>query len=265
MRIVESELQRQQFFAKLEKRGFGALVLDYDGTLAPFRTDRDAAFPYPGVSQALSRIMAAGSTRVVLISGRPAEEVRSLLSVSPAPEIWGVHGIERLRADGSFDMVTLTESDKKVFSEAASWLELQGFSDLAERKSGSIAVHWRGMAVEDVDRIQGKVRTAWVPLAARGKMSLLEFDGGIELRLAGRDKGHAVLTVVEELEPGTPLAYLGDDVTDEDAFCALAGREALTVLVRPEWRATNAELWIKPPAELLEFFQEWTQRCGGGG
>ena len=48
MLMNAGELQLEQFFAKLEHRGSGALALDYDGTLAPFNADRDAAVPYPG-------------------------------------------------------------------------------------------------------------------------------------------------------------------------------------------------------------------------
>ena len=62
-----------------------------------------------------------------------------------------------------------------------------------------------------------------------------EFDGGIELRAASRNKGDAVRTILSELEPDTPVAYLGDDETDEDAFLALSER-GLRVLVRRDWR-----------------------------
>ena len=94
-------------------------------------------------------------------------------------------------------------------------------------------------------------------------MSLLEFDGGIELRVSGSDKGKAVLTVLGELDPETPLAFLGDDITDEDAFIALQSSCALTVLVRPEWRKTNAKIWLRPPEDLLDFLREWLERSGG--
>jgi trehalose 6-phosphate phosphatase len=263
MPMSERELQREQFFAKLEERRSGALALDYDGTLAPFQKDRFAAVPYAGVRDLVARIMATGRTRVVLISGRQANEVQALLGLAPSPEIWGAHGLQRLRPDGSCETAAMKDSDLKLLNEAGAWLEHNGLSHLAEIKPGSIAVHWRGMPLEESDGINGKVRAAWVPLAARGEMSLLEFDGGIELRMSGHDKGRAVLTVLQELAPGTPFAFLGDDATDEDAFVALQGSGALTVLVRPEWRESNAEIWIRPPEELLEFLQEWLERSGG--
>jgi trehalose 6-phosphate phosphatase len=62
----------------------------------------------------------------------------------------------------------------------------------------------------------------------------------------------------DPLGPDTAVAYLGDDRTDEDAFMALRGR-GLAVLVRPDLRATAAEVWIRPPDELLLFLQRWEQ------
>jgi trehalose 6-phosphate phosphatase len=91
-------------------------------------------------------------------------------------------------------------------------------------------------------------------------MELLEFDIGIEMRMPGRDKGDAVRTLLDEIGPGVPVAYLGDDATDERAFLALGSR-GLSVLVRPEWRATAAALWISPPEGLREFLTRWLQAC----
>ncbi len=59
-----------------------------------------------------------------------------------------------------------------------------------------------------------------------------------------------------ETGSGAAVAYLGDDRTDEDAFRELNGK-GLSVLVRKEQRPTAAEIWIEPPAELLDFLEKW--------
>ena len=71
------------------------LMLDYDGTLAPFTTRRDHAFPYPGVRELLQQVTLASHTRVVIISGRDVSAISDLLDLNPGPEIWGLHGIQR--------------------------------------------------------------------------------------------------------------------------------------------------------------------------
>jgi trehalose-phosphatase len=86
------------------------------------------------------------------------------------------------------------------------------------------------------------------------------FDGGVELRVPGRDKGTVVNAVLDEIAGTVAAAYLGDDQTDEDAFRALGDR-GLKVLVRPEMRASEADLWLEPPDELLNFLDQWIEAC----
>jgi trehalose-phosphatase len=91
---------------------------------------------------------------------------------------------------------------------------------------------------------------------------LAEFDGGLELRARTCTKGDAVRTIVSEVSPEVPIAYLGDDITDEDAFRVLNDR-GLTVLVRPMYRFTAAQMWLRPPGELIQFFADWVRASGG--
>jgi trehalose-6-phosphatase len=52
------------------------------------------------------------------------------------------------------------------------------------------------------------------------------------------------------------VAFLGDDLTDEDGFLAIRGR-GLGILVRKTFRPTAAEVHLHPPRELLEFLDQW--------
>jgi trehalose-phosphatase len=254
----------EAFFASLSQATASAstpvLALDYDGTLAPFHIDRSLALPYPGVQGWLGRIQAETPTHLVLISGRPAGEVRSLLALEPAPEIWGAHGLQRLWPDGRLETGTLDAGEERVLRQALQALDAMGWQPLAEVKPGSVALHTRGLPPAEAQRIQQAVHVAWQPLAAQLGPPLLEFDGGIELRSSRQNKGDALRTILAEQKPGTPIAYLGDDATDEDAFLALRSHTpALSVLVRPEWRATHAQTWLRPPDELMQFLEAWLQ------
>ena len=253
----------EQFMNAVAQSPVCALLLDYDGILAPFCLNRQQALPYPGMTALLQEIIVNGRTRVVIITGRNAREVIPLLAVHPSPEIWGCHGLERLRPDGTCEAPRVEEPVLHALADADRWLRYQGLHDRAEFKTAAVAIHWRGLDEATAAEIRGQVLLGWIPIAQSTPMELLEFDGGIEMRMPGRDKGDAVRTILDEVGPEVPVAYLGDDLTDERAFLAL-GTLGLSVLVRPEWRKTAAALWIRPPEGLREFLARWLQACREG-
>ncbi|HDZ13016.1 MAG TPA: hypothetical protein ENH53_12490 [Bacteroidetes bacterium] len=57
------------------------LMLDYDGTLAPFRIEREQAVPYSGVREILNRLILSKQTQVVIISGRAIADLIPLLGL----------------------------------------------------------------------------------------------------------------------------------------------------------------------------------------
>jgi trehalose-phosphatase len=145
-------------------------------------------------------------------------------------------------------------------SAAESWLLSQHLQHAAEFKTGSIAVHWRGLDSPDAESVRERVLLGWKPIVKYTHLHLMEFDGGVEIRAHEADKGDAVRTIMNEMDPKTPAAYLGDDATDEHAFQAMNGR-GLSVLVRARYRATAAQLWLKPPDEVLDLLNRWLQAC----
>jgi trehalose 6-phosphate phosphatase len=256
----EVQSQLTPFLQSVVQASRSVLLLDYDGTLAPFHARRDQAYPYPGVALVLQEIVRSGKTRVVVISGRDATDVLPLLDIHPRPEVWGVHGLQRLQTDGSMEMPHLDERTLNGLSEADRWLGSQQVRRTAEYKAGSIAVHWRGLSESDTEDLRVRVTPGWRRIAENSGLDLLEFDGGLEIRAAEADKGDAVRMLLNEISPHAPIAYLGDDATDESAFQAMQGR-GISVLVRPTWRETAAQFWLKPPDELLDFLGQWLTTC----
>ncbi len=248
------------FLDQVKTASTRVLMLDYDGTLAPFNSDRSHAFPYPEIPPLLKEIMSNG-TRVVLVSGRASRELVLLCGLYPHPEIWGSHGMERLTSDGEYSVRTLDPEQETALLTAADSLRAVGLEPNLELKPGGIAVHWRGLEKIDANHVRAQV-THLEPLISQNSLKLLEFDGGVELRVTGTDKGYAVNSILDEGGQNAAVAYLGDDQTDEDAFLALKNR-GLTILVRPQFRPTTADLWLKPPEELTEFLHQWLLACGG--
>jgi len=257
MKILDPDVDLELFYHRRAEASQKALLLDYDGTLAPFHPKPNRAEPYPGISEVLNRIMQVPDTRLVIITGRWTRDLIPLLRLKEQPEIWGSHGLERLKTDGTHEIYSMAEEQLKGLVAADEWVEEVGLSSRCERKPGCLALHWRGLDEAKVTGIRNLVEPRWSTLAQAWQLSLREFDGGIELRVPGRDKGDAVRIVLEEIDQDAAAAYLGDDLTDEDAFRAIKGK-GMGVLVREKLRPTAADLWIKPPEELLTFLAGWT-------
>lgn len=253
-----------KFFEEVGSAKERALLLDYDGTLAPFQTNRKAALPYLGIPELLiSIIMGQTRTRVVLITGRPAMELKTLLPFAPTPEIWGSHGLERLMPDGTYAIAEIPPAAAELLRTIDGCLVAEGLEPYMERKPGAIAMHWRGLSDTLANGICERVTRVWNGLRPKQMLLLSPFDGGMEFRLRQRNKGDAVRQLLAEMREATPVAYLGDDYTDEDAFQALDDR-GLSVLVRDEYRPTAAHSWIRPPDGVLDFLAKWLQACKEG-
>jgi trehalose 6-phosphate phosphatase len=139
---------------------------------------------------------------------------------------------------------------------------VQGWAGRLERKPGALAFHVRWLPHDAAKELEGRVGAAWASAADRAGLGLHSFDGGVELRAEGRDKGYATESILSELGGHAAVAYLGDDETDENAFARLRSR-GLSVLVRPELRPTAAALWLRPPEELVDFLRRWATAAGG--
>lgn len=247
------------FMDRLTPATESVLLVDYDGTLAPFQQERDLAYPYPRVESILNAIVQCRRTRVIVITGRPIRDLKSLFRSFTPLEIWGAHGMEHLRVDGTYQQTAIDPQVAAVLTQAETWLIGANLTSLSEIKRGGIAIHWRGLPDAEIERLKTRVREGWALLAEQPGIRLFNFEGGLELRVAHPDKGDAVAAILQDLNPQAPTAFLGDDLTDEDAFCAL-GNRGLSVLVRPEYRDTRADIWLKPPDELIGFLELWLSR-----
>lgn len=256
MKLLNDKFDLNSFFENLTAAEKPLLMLDYDGTLSPFTTDRENAYPYRELIPALERLFSAEKTRVVIISGRSIESLKNLLEFDQLPELWGCHGLERLTRDGEHSVMPLEDAVNERLSELYPWISQNGLIDISEFKPSGAAFHWRGLPENQISEIKDKVLNRWQGEVENSGLEIHNFDGGVEIRVAGTNKSTPVKTLLEEADNNFPAAYLGDDFTDEDAFGTLKGR-GLSVLVRPEIRDTAADLWLKPPSELTDFFARW--------
>ncbi len=273
--------QEQALEEKLAAASKHVLLLDYDGTLAPFRADKMQALPYPGVTEILQQLNELPGTRVVLVTGRRAGDLADLFSLAKHLEIWGSHGREHISRSREYtfypptaeqstalaklnreietalcDLSLKLSSDNLSISSHGELTSLEAPEPL-EKKPGSLAVHWRGLAGESQEALRNCVEEAYRQ-HGDATVERLPFESGVEFRAAGYTKAYPVTRELEQSGEDTAIAYLGDDLTDEDAFRAL-GNRGESLLVRPEIRPSYARYWLKPPEDLLRFLRVWQQ------
>ena len=259
----EAAKRLEEFFRGFSRGARPLLLLDCDGTLAPFRVDRFKARPWAGVRELLARIQEQGRTRLAVITGRPAAEIAPLLALEPPLEVWGLHGAERLVPDGRRELEEAAPAVRQKLEELRELLRRDSLGGLFEDKANGVVMHWRGASRRKAEQIERRTRALFEPLAHLEGLALLEFDQGVELRV-GRNKGGAVEAILAQAGAGVgspadcPVAYLGDDLSDEAAFRAVnrIGRRGLSVLARREWRETAAAVWLRPPGELKGFLKD---------
>jgi alpha,alpha-trehalase len=232
-----------------------AVFLDYDGTLTPIMARPDLAHISDEMSAVLSGL--ADVCPTVIISGRGREDVSGLVGLDNLYYA-GSHGFDIAGPAGTAVRHEIGAEFRPVLEQVAQSLEEQT-SDiegaLIEDKKFSIALHYRLVAEENVPRMERAVDQAVAEnpqlRKAHGK-KVFEVRPQLEW-----DKGKAVLWLLEALELDSadvvPL-YIGDDVTDEDAFAALQDR-GLGVLVTESPRETHASLSLRDTNEVGEFLE----------
>ena len=189
--------------------------VDYDGTLSPIVEDPSAAVPLPEAVAALRALSALPGTDVVVVSGRGLRELGALsgLEDEPGVRLVGSHGCEfepgvlrsaDHRADDRKDAVA--EDVARIVSGVA--------GVLVEPKPTGVAVHVRLASRDDARRVLDLLRAG---PASRDGVTATEGKEVLELSVVHADKGEA-LDVVREESGADAVLFVGDDVTDENAF-----------------------------------------------
>jgi trehalose-phosphatase len=240
-----------------------AVFLDYDGVLTPIVEDPAAATLDERGRAAVVR--AAEHVPVAIISGRDLEDVRAMVDV-PGLAYAGSHGFDMLMPDGERERYG--EEFLDDLDEAQGQLDeaLAGAAGVqVERKLFAIAVHTRrARGAEERRRAHdavAEVASRHARLRVTGGKEVEELRPGIEW-----DKGRALSRLMGVLglddRAHAPL-YVGDDITDEDAFAVIADTGIGVVVAGEIDRDTRAALRLDRPAETADLLDLVVRLAGG--
>ncbi len=245
------------FFKEVARAAERALIVNYDGVLAPLLSGQGPSVSVPTV-ELMHMIVRACNTHVSLMTAGGARELDSILSIGSGLDIWGRHGFERLRADGSYERTPLDDHLSQLAEDAYQWLEAEGIIEFVERTPCGLRIDWRSVAEPAGSQVAAVAhRTLW-PLEQHAQVELLRFPGGIELCCSERT-ADAVQECLAPLRTDAIVAYLGNCRNEERAFQLVRNR-GVAVLVSEQFRPTAAQWWL-PLQDVSRFLCQWIAAC----
>ena len=216
------------------------LLLDFDGTLAEFNPDPGAPELTAERHALLMAIAGKPAMSLGIVSGRRLDDLRRRTRLPDHVYHAGLHGLE-IEVNGARTthpdltgavarMDGLADCLKKLLEE---------FPDgYVEDKGASVAVHTRRLPKDMHERAFARADVLAVPWIANDLVRRLEGNSVVEyLPNINGHKGDATQWIVSDVETKLQrpawVTYLGDDITDEDAFRAITSGIGVLIGLRP--------------------------------
>lgn len=234
------------------------LLLDFDGTLAEFNPDPAAPELTPERWDRIERISRQPGVAVGIVSGRRLDDLRRRTRLPDRVYYAGLHGLEIEIEGRRAEHPDLHTAKDRLEGLAACLARITNEHPgaLIEDKGASVTVHARAVAPNRREAVFTRADILAVPWIAEGLVFRLEGDCVVEyLPNIGGHKGHATRWITEDVEARTNrqawVAYIGDDITDEDAFRAITRGIGVLVGLRP----TSATHKLNGIADVDQFLR----------
>jgi len=236
-----------------------AVFLDYDGCLSPIVKDPDKAILAQQMRKALQQL--AEVCFVAIVSGRDRANVEQLVQLDnlyyAGSHGFDISGPDNLNTEpgGAKAALPALEEAHKVLTERLK--DISGV--LVERKRYAIAVHYRNVPENQVNQllqITDEVIARHPELKKGPGKKIMELKPNLDWH-----KGKAVEWLLEEMDLNQPSIiplYIGDDLTDEDAFATLQGH-GIGIMVGEHDEQTAAEYRLEDVEEVQTFLEALTK------
>jgi trehalose 6-phosphate synthase/phosphatase len=230
------------------------LILDYDGTLAPFTSYPEAAKPTQKLLQILRSLATDSRNELLLATGRDRATLNQWFKGVPMG-LAGEHGawIKEWNGDWKIQQTLPLDWKPKLMPI------LEMFADrvpgaFVEEKEFSLVWHYRTADPKQGSAAARELADYLVVFTASIDLQVLRGNKAIEIRKAGVNKGSAVQQWLAKNDFDFILA-IGDDLTDEDMFAVLP---PWAYSFRVGTNRTHARFRLQSPAEVLQFLAELT-------
>jgi trehalose 6-phosphate phosphatase len=227
-----------------------AFFFDFDGTLADIVENPWEARLESQVREDLSKLSDAVAGALAIVSGRPVAALEEFLAPLQLP-LAGVHGLERRSADGR---ITQGQIDSEAIAHATRLVEDFASANtglVAERKRGSVALHYRNRPVLGSECLALAEEIA----GADSRLKVLFGKMVVEIKTGNVTKADAIADFMSTTPfVGRRPVFAGDDTTDEDGFRAVARWDGVSIKIGEGPTAATSRL-----GSITEF-RSWLNR-----
>jgi len=243
------------------KGKFIFLFLDYDGTLTPIVQSPDKAIISVKTLDVLKGLSKNPHCRVAIISGRALKDIKNKIGLEGIIYA-GNHGLEidgpklRFKAPLSMGYMAILKKIKGILKKKLSKIRRV----IIEDKGLALSVHYRLVNIKDVQAVKTIFHETVAHYIISNKIKIRPGKKVLEIRPSLEwDKGKVVLWLLARLkfalgkESSVPI-YIGDDITDEDAFKALRNTGWTVFVGNPG--SSCAKYYLKNTQEVAEFLEQ---------
>jgi trehalose 6-phosphate synthase/phosphatase len=252
---ILTEAHSKKILEDFEKATRRCILLDYDGTLAPYQKMPSMAAPSEELMQLLAGLTLDPDNDIVIISGRDVDTLQRWLGKLPLNMI-AEHGASIKYKDGTWDQPAQinTEWKEQVRPLMQLFVDRCAGSFIEEKKT-TLAWHYRNTNAELGFVRSRELRNSLLQLTANTLLQVIDGNKVLEVRMVGVDKGAAANKLLSYLNPDFVMA-IGDDATDEDMFRALRDKGYTIKIGRAN---TSAQYTILSQREVFPFLRQFVR------
>lgn len=259
-REIPSALEDRSLKVRLAESKI-VVFLDYDGTLTPIVDNPSRA----ALSQQTRKVIEnlAALCPVIVLSGRDVEDVRKLVGLENVIYV-GSHGFDAIDRNGARLSNINWDKFLPALDLAEDILEHE-LKDLpgviVERKRYAIAVHYRKVSKSNLAILKlrfNRIGTQFPSLKKTSGKKVFELLPNVDW-----NKGTALVSLFDILGFTSKdlVVFIGDDLTDEDAFCAIKD-QGVGILVGKPKRRTCAGYSLHNYVQVRAFLEQLVQLSG---
>jgi trehalose 6-phosphate synthase/phosphatase len=237
-------------FNRAQKR---CILLDYDGTLAPYQKMPSLAAPSKELLELIQELSIHKETEIIIISGRDSTSLEQWLGHLPITLV-AEHGASIRNAGGEWkELVTIKSEWKAQVKPLMELFVDRCAGSFIEEKKSTLAWHYRNTHPDLGFTRSRELRNSLLQLTTNTSLQVVDGNKVLEVRMVGVDKGTSAMNLLNEMRPEFILC-IGDDTTDEDMFRSLRDK-GYTIKVGSG--NTAAEYTIMSQPEVFPFLKRF--------